>query len=178
MHDEEFEWGDAKAARNWRRYAVTFHAARDAFRDAFAVEWPDDTQNAAESRFVMPGMVEHRLLFIAYSLRHDRIRIISARKAEPHERRRYHETAKHDWARFDAMTDADVHAAALADPDAQPLTEAAVARMTPVPRTKTLRWALGLTQEAFAARYQMPLGTLRDWEQGWAEPDHPTACLY
>ena len=91
MQDGEFEWDDAKAAWNWRDHAVTFEAARDAFRDAFAVEWADDTQDAAERRFVMLGMVEHRLLVVAYALRDDRTRIISARKAEPHERRRYHD---------------------------------------------------------------------------------------
>jgi putative transcriptional regulator len=46
-----------------------------------------------------------------------------------------------------------------------------------VPRTKTMRRALGLTPEAFAARYRIPLGTLRDWEQGTAEPDQ-TARAY
>lgn len=45
--------------------------------------------------------------------------------------------------------------------------------MRRVSRTKTLRRALGLTQEKFAARYQIPLGTLRNWEQGRAEPDQP-----
>jgi putative transcriptional regulator len=53
---------------------------------------------------------------------------------------------KHDWRRFDALTDAEVHAAALADPDAQPLTEERLARMKRAPRAKTLRRALGLTQ--------------------------------
>src|ERR1700731_733962 len=42
-----------------------------------------------------------------------------------------------------------------------------------IPRVKTLRRALGLTQEEFAARFQIPIGTLRDWEQGRAEPDQP-----
>ena len=69
------------------------------------------------------------------------------------------------------MTDKEVHAAALRDPDAQPLTEEDISRMRRVPRAKTLRRALGLTQEEFAARYQIPLGTLRDWEQGRVEPD-------
>jgi putative transcriptional regulator len=82
-------------------------------------------------------------------------------------------TAKHDWSRLDAMTDEEVRAAALRDPDAQPLTEERLAGMRRVPRAKTLRRALGLTQEEFAARYQIPLGTLRDWEQGRAEPDQP-----
>jgi putative transcriptional regulator len=82
-------------------------------------------------------------------------------------------TEKHDWSRFDAMTDAEVHAAAIGDPDAQPLTDEDFARMTPVPRVKTLRRALGLTQEEFATRFHIPLGTLRDWEQGRTEPDQP-----
>src|SRR5271169_2484870 len=82
-------------------------------------------------------------------------------------------TGKHDWRRFDALTDAEAHAAALQDPDAQPLTDEALARMKPVPRARTLRRALGLTQEEFAGRYHIPVGTLRDWEQGRSEPDQP-----
>ena len=71
------------------------------------------------------------------------------------------------------MTEEEIHAAALSDPDAQPLTDADFARMKRVPRTKTLRRALGLTQEEFSSRYRIPLGTLRDWEQGRCEPDQP-----
>lgn len=80
---------------------------------------------------------------------------------------------KHDWGLFDALSDAEVHAAALNDPDAQPLTDVTLARMRPVSRARTLRRALGLTQEEFAARYRIPIGTLRDWEQGRAVPDQP-----
>jgi putative transcriptional regulator len=75
------------------------------------------------------------------------------------------------------MTDADIHAAAMKDPDARPLTDEEFARAKRVPRTKTMRRALGLTQEEFAARFHIPLGTLRDWEQGRAEPDQ-TAKAY
>jgi putative transcriptional regulator len=46
--------------------------------------------------------------------------------------------------------------------------------MKQVPRVKTLRRSLQLTQEEFATRFQIPLGTLRDWEQGRSEPDAPT----
>jgi putative transcriptional regulator len=82
-------------------------------------------------------------------------------------------TGKFDWSRADAMTDEEVHAAALKDPDAQPMTDEEFARVTVVPRVKTLRRALRLTQEEFAARFRIPLGTLRDWEQGRTEPDRP-----
>ncbi|HEY7551535.1 MAG TPA: helix-turn-helix domain-containing protein [Hyphomicrobiaceae bacterium] len=69
------------------------------------------------------------------------------------------------------MSDEEVLAAALSDPDAQPLTPADFKRMKRTPRAKIIRRALGLTQEEFAARFQIPLGTLRDWEQGAAVPD-------
>jgi putative transcriptional regulator len=71
-------------------------------------------------------------------------------------------------------TDDEILAAALSDPDNPPLTPERLARMTRVPRVRTLRRALALTQEEFAARFHIPLGTLRDWEQGRTQPDQPT----
>ena len=71
------------------------------------------------------------------------------------------------------MTEAEVAAAANADPDARPMTPEQLRDAKRVPRVKTLRRALGLTQEEFAVRYQIPIGTLRDWEQGRTEPDQP-----
>ena len=71
------------------------------------------------------------------------------------------------------MTDDEVLAAALSDPDARPLTRADLARMKRVPQVKIIGRALGLTQEEFSDRYRIPLGTLRDWEQGRSEPDQP-----
>lgn len=77
----------------------------------------------------------------------------------------------HDWSRLDAMTPEQRHAAAMSDPDAQPLTPEDFRRMKRTPRVKIIRRALGLSQEDFAARFHIPLGTLRDWEQGRKEPD-------
>ncbi len=61
--------------------------------------------------------------------------------------------------------------AARSDPDNRPLTPADFARMRRTPRVKIIRRALGLSQDDFAARYRIPIGTLRDWEQGRATPD-------
>jgi putative transcriptional regulator len=72
------------------------------------------------------------------------------------------------------LSEEEIEAAAWADPDARPFTPEERAKAKRVPRIKTLRRALGLTQEEFAARYKIPLGTLRDWEQGRSEPDQPT----
>ena len=75
------------------------------------------------------------------------------------------------------MTEAEVHSAAVSDPDALPMTEEQLRNARSVPRVKTMRRALQMTQEEFAARYHIPLGTLRDWEQGRSEPDQ-TARAY
>ena len=78
---------------------------------------------------------------------------------------------KHDWSRVDAMTDEERHAAAMADPDARPMTDAEWARARRVPRVSIIRRAFRLSQEEFAAQFHIPVGTLRDWEQGRKEPD-------
>ena len=72
------------------------------------------------------------------------------------------------------LPDDFVEAAARTDPDNPPLTKDRLAAFHRVPRVKTLRWNLGLSQEEFAKHYAIPLGTLRDWEQGRATPDQPT----
>ena len=74
-----------------------------------------------------------------------------------------------DWERIDAMTDEEAEANALADPDNFPAE-----RSIPSARSRVIRMRLGLTQEEFSARYHIPLGTLRDWEQHRAEPDQAT----
>jgi putative transcriptional regulator len=81
------------------------------------------------------------------------------------------EPTKHDWGRFDAMTPAERHTAAVRDPDAQPLTHEDMDRLPRRPQVRVIRRALKLSQEEFAARFQIPLGTLRDWEQGRKDPD-------
>jgi putative transcriptional regulator len=64
-----------------------------------------------------------------------------------------------------------VLAAARADPDAQPLTDAQLKRMKRTGQTKFIRGALGMTQEEFAESFGIPIATLRDWEQDRVEPD-------
>ena len=82
-----------------------------------------------------------------------------------------------DWSGFDALTDEELEAAALADPDCPPLMEEQLARARRVPPLKVLRFKLGLTQEEFAARFQLPLGTVRDWERGARRPDAAATIL-
>jgi putative transcriptional regulator len=177
MQDDQFEWDDDKAARNWREHGVTFEAAREVFRDIFAIEWTDDRHGDTEVRFVTIGMVEGRLLYVCSTGAVRKFGSYRLGWQSPMNGEDTTMKTKHDWSRADTMSEVQIHAAAVADPDAQPLTEERLAKMKRTPRLKIIRRALGLTQEEFAARFQIPLGTLRDWEQGVAEPD-TTARAY
>jgi putative transcriptional regulator len=76
-----------------------------------------------------------------------------------------------DWGRVDALTDDDVIARASTDPDNLPLGEQDLGRMKRRSRAFVIRRALQMTQEEFAQAYCIPIGTLRDWEQGRTQPD-------
>src|ERR1700745_3980192 len=82
-----------------------------------------------------------------------------------------------DWARLDAMTDEEIVAAAMSDPDAQPLTPEQLAKMRRVSRVKVLRQRLRMTQAEFAEAFHLPITTLRDWEQRRSTPDAPARAL-
>jgi len=80
------------------------------------------------------------------------------------------EMQKIDWAAVDAQTDEDIARNVAQDPDAAPiLTEAE----TTAALAKAVRKRLGISQAEFAARYHVPIGTLRDWEQNRKHPDAP-----
>ena len=91
MRDDAFEWDNRKAAVNLRDHQISFEAARLAFDDAFAVERDDQREDYGENRYALLGMVDDRLVYVAYTYRGDRIRIIMARGAVPYEKRLYHE---------------------------------------------------------------------------------------
>jgi putative transcriptional regulator len=82
-----------------------------------------------------------------------------------------------DWDRLEKMTDEDIEAAALADPDAQPATDEELARMFRPRNLRDLRRRLGLSQAAFSKKFWINLRTLQDWEQGRRVPDD-TARAY
>ena len=74
---------------------------------------------------------------------------------------------KTDWVRLNALTDA----AAEADLENPLLTDAELKQFRPVPNPKEIRKRLNMTQQQFSQQFELPLGTLRDWEQGTREPD-------
>ena len=96
MDDGHFQWDDAKAISNVAAHGVTFESARRAFSGPLAIDWLDESEDYGEGRYCLLGMVGERVLFVAYTMRSEAIRIISARGAEAHERRRYHQADLHD----------------------------------------------------------------------------------
>ena len=91
VDDGAFQWDDAKAAANYAKHGVTFEVARSVFTDVFAAEQIDDRRDYGEERFTIIGMANGRLLFVAYTMTGDCIRLISARGAAPREQRDYHD---------------------------------------------------------------------------------------
>lgn len=90
MKDEPFEWDDPKAATNERDHGITFSHASKSFKDLFAVEWVDEREDYGEERINRLAMCEGVLLHVTYTERGERIRLISARRAEKHEQDHYY----------------------------------------------------------------------------------------
>jgi uncharacterized DUF497 family protein len=85
----EFEWDPGKEAANLRKHGVGFAQAAAAFQDPFAVEWIDDREDYGEERVILLGMTDESVLSVVYTERDNRIRIISARRADRHEQEIY-----------------------------------------------------------------------------------------
>ena len=77
----------------------------------------------------------------------------------------YESPHKTDWERLRNMTDEEIEAAALSDPDNPPMTDEELSQMRRVVDAVRVRKALGMTQVQFSETFEIPLGTLRDWEQ-------------
>jgi uncharacterized DUF497 family protein len=83
----DFEWDETKALANRLKHDVPFEEALTAFADPLAIDAPD---RYIPGRFVLIGhSARGRILFVVYEERGDGIRLISARKASPIQRRKY-----------------------------------------------------------------------------------------
>ncbi|CAM5789639.1 BrnT family toxin [Ottowia pentelensis] len=88
----ELEWGAEKAARNLSKHGVAFEDAALVFYDPGRIEAHDGRHDYGEDRWATIGRVDSALLYVVYTVRHeDTIRLISARKANAHERKQYHQ---------------------------------------------------------------------------------------
>ena len=87
-----FEWDPRKAAFNLAKHLVSFEEAVTVFGDHFARIVDDPRHSEDEVRFVLLGQSDrHRLLVVLFTERGNTLRLISARRATPRERRSYEE---------------------------------------------------------------------------------------
>ncbi|MBN1318419.1 MAG: BrnT family toxin [Anaerolineales bacterium] len=83
-----YEWDSAKARTNLRKHGIDFADAATVFSDDYALTIPDDDPD--EERFVTIGMdALGRILVVVFTWRGSNIRLISARRAESHEKKQY-----------------------------------------------------------------------------------------
>ncbi|OGG17318.1 hypothetical protein A3D78_06295 [Candidatus Gottesmanbacteria bacterium RIFCSPHIGHO2_02_FULL_39_14] len=77
---EEFDWDEGNIAKNLKLHKVTTKEAEEVFFDDKKREYPDPTHSEKEARKIIVGITKKgRILFIVFTIRRNRIRIISAR---------------------------------------------------------------------------------------------------
>jgi uncharacterized DUF497 family protein len=88
----KFDWDPSKARRNLRKHQVDFNEASTVFADTLSITIPDPDHSEEEERWVPVGLSNrHRLLVVVHTEEKETIRIISARRADRVERRKYEE---------------------------------------------------------------------------------------
>lgn len=92
-----FEWDQRKARRNASKHAVTFEEAATVFADPLSLTIPDPLHSKGDDRWVTVGLsCRLRLVVVVHADRGRRVRLISARRATPRERRTYEEGLKNE----------------------------------------------------------------------------------
>ena len=87
----EFEWDENKNVENIKKHRVKFEEAAKAFADKNAVELFDELNSESEIRLQIIALSPVRLLLVSFTIREERIRIISARKADAKQTKIYNE---------------------------------------------------------------------------------------
>lgn len=86
----QFQWDSNKDRANRRKHGVSFEEATTVFGDPLAMTISDPDHSAGEERFATLGRtVAGRLVVVIHTEQEDIVRIISAREASTHERKRY-----------------------------------------------------------------------------------------
>ena len=105
MTTREIEFDPVKAAVNFKQHKVRFETASLVFSDPLRIERRDDSEGntSGEDRWLTLGMV-NKVLFVVYTERGERTRIISARAADKTEKRSYYGNDKDNrkgWSKAD-----------------------------------------------------------------------------
>lgn len=88
-----FEWDKGNIDKSYRKHGITTNEAEEVFLDQEQLIFEDDKHSQKEKRFTIIGKIRKRsILFLSFTIRENKVRIISARKANVKERRKYEET--------------------------------------------------------------------------------------
>ncbi len=88
----QFEWDPKKAKENLRKHGISFDEAVTAFYDPLSATFDDPDHSLDEQRYITIGFSSKgHLLLVAHAERGENIRIISARLATAHERKKHEE---------------------------------------------------------------------------------------
>ncbi len=194
----DFEWDPAKDASNWVKHGITFSDAARVFDDPRHLITDSTKPEYGKVRMLAVGRVDDRFITVIFTERkgsyasfphgefdkmNDNTMIKARRLVDgsivqvlPDGTTRPF-TQRSDWARVDAMTEQEVEANALSDPDNPPLTPSQLANLRRVPNLREIRDHLHMTQEQFSREFDLPIGTVRDWEQGLKKPDRAARTL-
>lgn len=88
----EFEWDERKEEINIEKHHISFKIAKQVFNDINRIEIYDMQHSFEEDRYNTIGMVED-ILFVVYTERKEKIRLISARLATEKERSLYYDNS-------------------------------------------------------------------------------------
>lgn len=87
----QFEFDEAKAQSNREKHGLSFELAAYVFADPNRIELPDLRRAYGEERFITIGAIQGRVVVVVYTCRDGAIRLISARKANAREQKKYHQ---------------------------------------------------------------------------------------
>ncbi len=183
-----YAFDPAKDAVNRAKHGISLRLSEVLFAGPHVLV-TDDRFEYGEVRRLAFGLIGSRLFVCVFADRGADRRVISLRKANSREVRRYgdpqskaalskatlSEAAREalaavDWAEIDAMTDADIARQISANPDAAP-------DMAPAVDVRAIRRATGMTQAQFATAYEFSVRTVQEWERGAKRPSGPARTL-
>ncbi len=90
----EFEWDESKNISNFYKHNIGFDDAKNIFDDSNRIETEDIRKDYGEKRFITTGKVFNTIFVVVYTVRENRIRLISARRADRNERNDYNSQHK------------------------------------------------------------------------------------
>ena|SRR3989344_4052195 len=91
-----FEWDKGNQEKNWKKHKVSLGEAEEIFFDLHKKEYFDPQHSHVEQRRILVGKTRsNRLLFVVYTIRKERIRVISVRDVKKEKERRLYEKTTH-----------------------------------------------------------------------------------